>query len=64
MPVLPYHVVVIESMRYGKTDDYAAYATQWEACAIANAINREDARHQITAEVWVIQVDGTRKRLQ
>ena len=62
--MLPYHVVVTDGMRDGKADDYGAYAIQWEARAIADAINRAGAKHHITAEVWVTQIDGTRKRLQ
>jgi hypothetical protein len=63
MPMLSYLVVIADSTRDEKDEDYAAYATQWEACAVADAINRAGVRYCITAEVWVTQAGGTRKRL-
>ena len=64
MPMPRYRVVVTDHAHDGKAHDYAAYATQWEACAIADALNRAGAPDRISAEVWVIQIDGTRKRLR
>jgi len=59
----PYRVVVIDGQRRGETEDYAAYATKWEARAIADAINRARPPQDLTAEVWQIRDDGSRRRL-
>jgi len=59
----PYRVVVIDGQRSGATEDYAAYATKWEARAIADAINRGGSPQDLTAEVWHMEVDGSRTRL-
>ena len=59
----PYRVVVIDGQRSGETEDYTAYATKWEARAIADAINRASSPQDLTAEVWQMQVDGSRTRL-
>jgi hypothetical protein len=59
----PYRVVVIDGQRSGESEDYAAYATKWEARAIAGAINRAGAAQNLSAEVWQMKDDGSRMRL-
>jgi len=59
----PYCVVVIDRERSGETEDYAAYATKWEARAIACAINRAGTAQNLSAEVWQMKDDGSRMRL-
>jgi len=63
MPERPYRVVVIDGQRSGETEDYAAYATRWQARAIADAINRAGASQNLSAEVWEMQDDGSRIRV-